>query len=174
MLAESLRYAVIAMPGRDRQWVFYLDRGLPFGGSGSVFAFNKVSRALWHVAVAKLGLLTSVFVDDFPTLEIKQLAASASDVFSRLLNALGWTHATAGKKAIDFGDQWVALGAKFDVSRLHAGIMEVSNKEGRSERIQAIADRMLDDGSDLRQLATSLQGLLNFASGFTLGSSLTQ
>ena len=42
VLAESLRYAVIAMPGRDRQWVFYLARGLPFGGSGSVFSFNKV------------------------------------------------------------------------------------------------------------------------------------
>eukprot|EP00439_Symbiodinium_sp_Y106_P030026 s3117_g3.t1 len=172
VLAESLRYAVIAMPGRDRQWVFYLARGLPFGGSGSVFSFNKVSRALWHVAVAKLGLLTSVFVDDFPTLEVTPLVKSASDAFSRLLNALGWAHATAGKKAVDFGDRWVALGAKFDVSRLHLGELEVSNKEGRSDHIQSLAERMLDDGADLRQLATSLQGLLNFASGFTLGSSL--
>ena len=160
------------MPGRDRQWVFYLARGLPFGGSGSVFSFNKVSRALWHVAVAKLGLLTSVFVDDFPTLEVTPLVKSASDAFSRLLNALGWAHATAGKKAVDFGDRWVALGAKFDVSRLHLGELEVSNKEGRSDHIQSLAERMLDDGADLRQLATSLQGLLNFASGFTLGSSL--
>ncbi|CAE7340979.1 unnamed protein product [Symbiodinium sp. CCMP2456] len=140
VLEESLKYAVIAMPGRDRQWTFYLARGLPFGGSGSVFAFNKISRALWHIAVEKLRLVTSVFVDDFPTPDLMQTSSSASDSFSRLLTALGWTH--------------------------------VANKEGRSDRIQALADRMCQDGEDLRQLATSLHGLLNFASGFTLGSSL--
>ena len=172
VLEESMKYAVIAMPGRDRQWTFYLSRGLPFGGSGSVFAFNKISRALWHIAVDKLRLVTSVFVDDFPTLDLMLTSQSASDSFSRLLTALGWTHATSGKKAVDFDSRWTALGAQFDVSALHAGSLEVANKEGRGARIQALADRMCQDGADLRQLAASLHGLLNFASGFTLGSSL--
>ncbi|CAE7297549.1 F25B4.6 [Symbiodinium sp. CCMP2592] len=172
VLESSLKYAVIAMPDRKRKWVFYLARGLPFGGSGSVFAFNRVSRAIWHVAVEKLRMVTSVFVDDFPTLEIGPLTQSATSVFSRLLTALGWVHATTGKKAIDFTSTWVALGAKFDVSKLHEGRLEISNKEGRVDRIRGMAGAMLDEGADLRQLATSLHGLLNFASGFTLGSSL--
>ena len=66
----SLKKAVIAMPSRSSEWVFCLARGLPLGGSGSVFSLNKISRALWHIAVVKLGLITSVYVDDYPTFEI--------------------------------------------------------------------------------------------------------
>ena len=169
---SSLKYAVIAMPSRSSEWVFYLARGLPFGGSGSVFSFNKISRALWHIAVVKLGLITSVYVDDYPTFEIEPLAQSASDSFSRLLSTLGWVHATTGKKAVGFAAKWVALGAQFDFTHLHEGTLVVSNKEGRVDRIKSLARQLTEANANVKQIATSLHGLLNFASGFVLGSAL--
>ena len=168
----SLKYAVIAVPSRSSQWTFYIARGLPFGGSGSVYAFNKISRAIWHIAVTKLKLVTSVYVDDYPTFELLPLAANASNVFSRLLTALGWVHATEGKKAVDFSSRWAALGAAFDFSKLHHGELTVSNKEGRLERIVKMAQKLPEGDCDVKQVATSLHGLLNFASGFVLGSAL--
>ena len=169
---SSLKYAVIAMPSRSSEWVFYLARGLPFGGSGSVFSFNKISRALWHIAVVKLGLITSVYVDDYPTFEIEPLGQSASDSFSRLLSTLGWVHATTGKKAVGFAAKWVALGAQFDFTHLHEGTLVVSNKEGRVDRIKSLARQLTEADANVKQIATSLHGLLNFASGFVLGSAL--
>ena len=168
----SLKYVVIAVPSRSSQWTFYIARGLPFGGSGSVYAFNKISRAIWHIAVTKLKLVTSVYVDDYPTFELLPLAANASNVFSRLLTSLGWVHATEGKKAVDFSSRWAALGAAFDFSKLHQGELTVSNKEGRLERIVKMAQKLPEGDCDVKQVATSLHGLLNFASGFVLGSAL--
>ncbi|CAE7927972.1 unnamed protein product, partial [Symbiodinium necroappetens] len=125
-----------------------------------------------HWNAASRDLVTSVYVDDYPTFELLPLAANASNVFSRLLTALGWVHATEGKKAVDFSSQWVALGAAFDFSKLHQGELTVSNKEGRLERIATMAQKLPAGDCDVKQVATSLHGLLNFASGFVLGSAL--
>ena len=165
----SLKYAVIAMPSRTGCWAFYLARGLPFGGSGSVFSFCKVSKAIWHLAVTQLSIISSVYVDDFPTLEVSPLAPSTTHVFSDLLDTLGWAHATSGKKAVDFQQKWCALGAQFDVSRLHEGSLQVSNKPGRLERILSMAETMEVPEARVKQTAESLHGLLNFAGGFVLG-----
>lgn len=48
----------------------------------------------------------------------------------------------------------------------------VTNNEGRVDRIKALAKRLTESTVDVKQIATSLHGLLNFASVFVLGSAL--
>ena len=62
---ESLRHGVLGYQTRQHGWRLFTTQSLPFGASASVFAFNKVSRAIWHLLVYGLHVLSSVFYDDF-------------------------------------------------------------------------------------------------------------
>ena len=48
----------------------------------------------------------------------------------------------------------------------------VSNNEGRVDRIKALAKRLTESTVDVKQIAASLHGLLNFVSVFVLESAL--
>ena len=52
----SRKFAVLGHRTSNGGWAFYISNSLPFGASSSVFAFNKVSRGLWHLLTHQ-GLL---------------------------------------------------------------------------------------------------------------------
>ena len=65
----------------------------------------------------------------------------------------------------------VVLGASFNVSALNAGKPTVENKPERLERIvKLVKEFMQSEGR--KSLASSIHGLLNYASGFVLGLAL--
>ena len=169
---DSLKYGVLAMPDENNAWSFYISRSLPFGAGASVFAFNKLSRALWHIMVHKLGLILGVFVDDFPAMEVEDLAPMTTQIVSTFFSVLGWKHATEGKKAVEFAPSWVALGVRFDFTLLSSGRLIVANKEGRLARIVHLAERLESQEPCSTAVASTLHGLLNFAGGYVLGQSL--
>ena len=56
-----------------------------FGAGASVFVFDKVSWALWHILVHGLNMLSSVFYDDYPCFGVEpltQITAQTLDKFS--------------------------------------------------------------------------------------------
>ena len=168
---DSLREAVLGFPVGGGEWEFYISRSLPFGATSSVFSFNKVSRGLWHLLVSELRLITTVFFDDFPILELEPLRHLTSKVIGSFLDLLGWRHATSGKKAADFDRNLVALGVEFGLSEVWEGRFSVANKAGRIEVIESLLSEVREAGAERKSLAR-LHGLLNFANGQTLGSAL--
>ena len=169
---DSLKYGVLAMPDENNAWSFYISRSLPFGAGASVFAFNKLSRALWHIMVHKFGLILGVFVDDFPAMEVEDLAPMTTQIVSTFFSVLGWKHVTEGEKAVEFAPSWVALGVRFDFTLLSSGRLIVANKEGRLTRIVHLAERLESQEPCSTAVASTLHGLLNFAGGYVLGHSL--
>ena len=166
---ESLKHTVLVTMDIKRKVRFYLSRVLPFGGNASVFSFCKISRAIWHMFVELFGILTAVYVDDFPA-----IGQSTSEVITGFLDLIGWSYASGGSKAPDFSTTWIALGVQWDFSCLGSGSFRSGNKPGRLERICAMAKLVSDIESpgEAARLSSCIHGMLNFAGGFVLGHAL--
>ena len=46
---KSLRHVILGFNTQEHGWKMFTNCSLPFGASASVFAFNKISRSLWHI-----------------------------------------------------------------------------------------------------------------------------
>eukprot|EP00435_Cladocopium_sp_Y103_P001353 s5288_g1.t1 len=169
---ESLKHGVLGYKKDDGEWRLYTTQSLPFGASASVFAFNKISRAIWHLLVHGLHILTCVFYDDFPCFEVEPLTPLTARVLDTFFNILGWKHAVTGKKATDFSLEMQALGIQYNLADLWEGRLTVQNKPGRRDRIKALTDELRKLESGARSAAASLAGILNFCGGFVLGHAL--
>ena len=169
---KSLKHSVLGVRKRDGSWKYFLSRSLPFGVGASVFAFNKLTRAIWCILVRKFGFHASVFYDDFPIVEYDLLCESSTQIINNLLDLLGWRHAVVGKKAVPFSSHMVVLGVQFDLHTLCQGRFTVQNKEGRIKRIITMLEAVGSRGEISSREISVLQGLLNFAGRFFMGRAL--
>ena len=169
ILPSSVRHNVLGVRKVCGTWAYFISRSLPFGASASVFAFNKLTRALWAILVRKFHVLASVFYDDFPVVEYGELCNGTTVLLNTLLDLLGWQHAVVGKKAIPFGAKMAALGVEFDLSTISRGTFKVQNKAGRIERIIKLLRECGKNGKISNHDISVLQGLLNFAGRFFMG-----
>ena len=168
----SLMHGVLGYKVADAEWRLFMTHSLPFGASASVFAFNKISRALWHILTHKFGILASVFYDDYPCFEFLPLASHTTKFLDGFFDVLGWKHAVTGKKAAAFDLQMQALGVQYDLEGIWQGQLVVQNKPGRLERILQLTKEFNDNKKGEGQIAATIGGLLNFSGGFVLGHSL--
>ena len=97
----------------------FLPRALPFGASSSVRSFNRVARALQALLNSLVVAMASNYFDDFPTLEVKELASSTKESCHQLLSLLGWRAALEEKNNKDFEASFTALGVVVDFSNTH-------------------------------------------------------
>ena len=165
------RFSVVGFRYHDK-WLFYKSVALPFGATGSVYAFVRMSRAIWHVLTTGLRAVISHYFDDYPTLECASGAKVLSLAVESLLDELGWQYAKEGDKALSFGEAFDALGVNFRLERLHLGGLTLQNKSGRVDKICNMLDRIAAKGRISCAEASEVQGLLNFASGYFLTRSL--
>ena len=170
--SASLMHGVLGYKVADAEWRLFMTHSLPFGASASVFAFNKISRALWHILTHKFGILASVFYDDYPCFEFLPLASHTTKFLDGFFDVLGWKHAVTGKKAAAFDLQMQALGVQYDLEGIWHGQLVVQNKPGRLERILQLTKEFNDNKKGEGQIAATIGGLLNFSGGFVLGHSL--
>ena len=154
------------------EWKYYTTLVLPFGATAAVYSFNRVSRSLHHLFCHFFSIICTCYYDDFPTLSPRNSSALASKCMSVFLNLLGWDHAQVGAKAIDFSEQFDALGISLDLSSLHIGSFTLFNKPTRIEKILKMLESVSQSGVLSRAQAAEIQGHLNFASGFFLSKSL--
>ena len=129
----SLHHAVLGHRTSDGGWQFHVSQSLPFGASAAVFSFNKISRGLWHLMTHKLGLLATVFYDDFPVLEVQPLQHLTTSLVGAFLDLMGWLHATTGKKATPFSSTFTALGVNFSLGGLWQGRVVVEKQAREDE-----------------------------------------
>ena len=151
---------------------FFSASALMFGSTASVYAFNRLSRSLWRIQTSLFSIWSTVFYDDFPTVETTETAQTALECAEGLLQALGWKFATEGKKALPFQESFNVLGVTLHLGGSSKGYFELHNKTERVESLLPTVDKVLDDGKISQALAASLQGQLIFAQGQFLGSEL--
>ena len=142
---QSLVHGVLGYQTVQHGWRLYTTQSLPFGASASLFAFNKISRALWHL-LHKLGIITSVFYDDFPCFEVEPLTEHTTKILNGFFDVLGWRNAVTGKKATDFAAEMQALAVQYNLEHLWDGRLEVQNKPSRIDRIRSLNGEFREAG----------------------------
>ena len=113
-----LRIAV-PIPGKKSCKVYGLD-SLPFGATGSVAGFLRVSTALFHIMTFGLQVWTGVFFDDFPVISRSDIATSTEQHVALLLDMLGLRFSKEGKW-VPFSNQMSVLGVVLDTSNFSNG-----------------------------------------------------
>eukprot|EP00435_Cladocopium_sp_Y103_P018012 s3778_g4.t1 len=169
---DSLKHAVLGARNSEGKWHFYTSQSLPFGSIASVYSFNKSARALQHLLLEDFSIVTTNYFDDYPTLEWGKSSDVTTGIVSQFFQLIGWRHAVTGKKAKPFATSFGALGVEYALDRLHKGSFTIGNKQERLDRISRMIAKVRADGQVSATNAASIHGLLNFASGFTLGKAL--
>ena len=133
---------------------------LPFGSTGSVFGFNRISAAIKHLLEHVALVNASAFFDDFTILEFMKLQESADAAVLRLLEIVGWD--VSLDKLSPFSGSFKALGVFFELQVLAGGGVRVSNTEARKEAVKEEIDKILKSRSLSQSEASSLRGRLVF------------
>eukprot|EP00438_Fugacium_kawagutii_P032730 Skav219779 [mRNA] locus=scaffold3701:23251:24324:+ [translate_table: standard] len=145
-----------------------------FGATAAVYSFNRVSRSLWFLLNRMLVIPSGVFYDDFPLLSPRESACDADSAASELLDLLGWRHARTGPKGKPFEPTFAVLGASLDLSRVREGVVTLSNKEGRIDRLVEQLSSVKERGKMTVHEAQILHGLLRYSVGFFAGRHMHQ
>ena len=151
---------------------YVVTRSLPFGACASVFAFNRISRALWFLAVKLMGAVGGCFYDDFPLIEPDITAPIASSVVEHLLDCLGWIYSSDPAKSRPFEEERDVLGVRVNVKNLSHGCLKPPNKVSRYKRLKDIFNGARKSRSFTRRDAQVVHGTLNFMTSFVMGHSL--
>ena len=100
---------------------YFISFALMFGSTAAVYAFNRVSKSIWHILCHQLSLWMTVYCDDFPMLEPEETSVSAEESIGEFLDVLGWKYAKTGKKALPFSEKFDVLGVSVDLRQLVSG-----------------------------------------------------
>ena len=168
--ANSLWACVLAVWSPSKAvYQMYVSNALMFGATSSVYAFNRVAKALQHLAIFYLHILPNQFFDDFPCCEFKQTSLGSRIAFEGLLKILGWEVAV-GDKAPPFSTSFSALGNCFDTSdAVSKGIFFVGNKPSRVSNIREIVIEARKSKNLKPSVAAELAGKLQYSSAQVFG-----
>ena len=146
---------------------YFISQVLPFGASASVYAFNRVSRALHCVGTRLFSLVWSNYYDDFPQLDVAMAGEDATTTAEGLMDLLGWRYSKKENKRLPMSLSFSALGVVFDFQAAQEGKVIVRNKESRAEQIYEEITKILQLGTFTSAQAASLRGKLQFAESQT-------
>ena len=91
---------------------YFIINALPFGATSSVYSFNRVAKSLWHIMVALCGVWATQSYDDYPNVELADIAENSRAFMEFILQVLGWRFASEGKKAEPHGESFKVLGVE--------------------------------------------------------------
>eukprot|EP00435_Cladocopium_sp_Y103_P033307 s2858_g8.t1 len=164
---EQLRIAIRDPDSRATR-LFGLN-ALPFGATGSVAGFLRISSALFYIMTEGLKVWASAFFDDFPTLSLSDLANNTEQCVGMLLDLLGIQFARDGKKCQAFGDEMKALGLIFDFSEFGQGRVFIKHTpDRRLELLDKIVDILETDALSPKD-AESFRGRIQWYESYLFG-----
>ena len=164
---DFIRLAV-PEPGR-KACAIYGVNALPFGATGSVSGFLRVSTALFHIITFGLGAWAGTFFDDFPILCRSDIVHQTERQVSLLLDLLGMKFAREGKKWVPFSEQMEVLGVVIDLSRYDQGVVYFKHTEARKTELDEAISRHLSEDRMTPKEAETLRGRLIWFEGFMFG-----
>ncbi|CAE7245336.1 unnamed protein product [Symbiodinium sp. CCMP2592] len=153
---------------------YYVSHSLLFGCTSSVFAFNRVSKAISFLLNQMLLVPSSVFYETVPLCTNNTSESATWAHNPPTLDLLGWGHARVGKdaKGVPFAASFEVLGMSMQLDGVHRGRLTLQNKAGRIEQLVALFQGFLDRGAITVHEAQVAHGLLNFSAGYVNGRAL--
>ncbi|CAE7029174.1 unnamed protein product [Symbiodinium sp. CCMP2456] len=142
---------------------------LPFGATGSVAGFLRVSAALWHTGVHDMGLGWCAYFDDFPLLAVEGHEAQVNGFAGEVFDALDVEYAKEGKKATEFGETFNALGLSFDLTRFRDGVVTLRHTEARTAELLETLDGILQEHKLRPKDAEVLRGRMHWYTSYLFG-----
>ena len=141
---------------------------LPFGATGSVNAFLRVSLAIWFIGVRALGLCWTAFFDDYTLLSRKCLARSSGSSAELLFDLLGVEFAREGKKCTEFSTLVSTLGVELNLCGSDGKVLLGHTEKRRVELSDAMSEIILR-GKIETKFAESLRGRMQWFEGYVFG-----
>ena len=116
-----------------------------------------------------LGLVWSVFFDDFVTASRQDDVRHTEAAATALFKLLGWEYDECDEKSTEFSNVFKALGVSFNLTATEHGRVMLSNTTSRiAELVQTISE-ILESNSLPRAAALRLRGRMQFCDSFLFG-----
>ena len=142
---------------------------LPFGSIQSVYAFLRLSSAIWHIGVHHLDIAWTSFFDDFLVYSDESLASHTEKTVELLFDLLGWKIAKEGGKAMPFSESLDCLGVNIDLKDFTQAVVKISNTEDRKKEILGNISSHLSSRRMTSSEAQKLRGRMQFAENQIFG-----
>ena len=142
--------------------VFYELRAAPFGARNVVYQVGAVAKVLHIILTRLFGLLVCQYVDDFPQLEPEALGSTGVGP-EDVLALLAWEVKQIEEEIPRLSLSFICLGVKWLLACTNRGLLEITLKPGRVERVQELVDQICTQCHKTTKHAEVLQGVLGFA-----------
>ena len=142
---------------------------LPFGASGSVGGFLRVSLAIWFIGMAIFRLLWTAFFDDYTVFTRDALVSNTSKTVEAIFDLLGVEFARDGDKACVFAKRFKSLGVEIDLQSFGAGVVHLGHTLERREELSLVLKEILKEKSITSKQAESMRGRLHWFESFAFG-----
>ena len=147
----------------------YRTVALPFGSIQSVYAFLRLSSAIWHIGVCHLDLAWTSFFDDFLVYSDRELAPHTEKTVEMLFDLLGWKIAKEGSKAMPFASSLDCLGVNINLKEFPSSVVKISNTEERKKEILNQISAHVQSKHMTSSEAQRLRGRMQFAENQIFG-----
>ena len=151
------------------QLVLLWVNSLPFGATGSVAGFLRVSMFLWFVGVMGLQLAWTSFYDDYTMISRSDCANSAAWAAECMFDLMGILYAKEGKKATQFDKVFGTLGVVFDLSNICSKKFRLMHTESRRSELVELLRSMMQGNSFSSKAVERLRGRMLWFENFICG-----
>ena len=166
---EAWATVVAVFSPTDNCAKMFVQRALPFGAVGSVFGFNRASRALWAALTYWLRVVVTCFYDDFPAAEPESSCTACEIAIRSFFITLGWTLSLEEKKNKRYEPTFDMLGVVVNFGRLPEDILSIDNKPSRISEINDLIDDALMRKRCPAPLTAEIKGKSQFAANQFFG-----
>ena len=142
---------------------------LPFGASGSVGGFLRVSLAIWFLGVALFRLVWTAFFDDYTVFSRDALVSNTAKTVETLFDLLGVEFARDGNKASAFAKVFKSLGVEIDLENFESGIVRLGHTKERRDELSSVLQDILKERCVTAKQAESMRGRLHWFESFAFG-----
>ena len=142
---------------------FFVSNVLPFGATGAVMGFNRVSRALRDIMQRVLMIPVVNYFDDFPHVDRSSAAMGTQAVMEEFMEVLGWHIAKDPNKRLPPCGRFTVLGVIVDLEHADSGVVKVHNKPERARELEEVLQEVEEGCSFPPALAAKIQGRMMFA-----------
>ena len=165
---RELGYIAVFCPD-DGETKIFRTVALPFGSIQSVYAFLRLSAAIWHIGVVHLDLAWTSFFDDFLVYADEPLTSHTEKTAEMLFDLLGWNIAKSGSKAMPFSDTLECLGVSINLTEFPKAIVKITNTDDRKKEILENIASHLHSKQLTSSDAQKLRGRMQFAENQIFG-----
>eukprot|EP00438_Fugacium_kawagutii_P023973 Skav204018 [mRNA] locus=scaffold229:27438:28982:+ [translate_table: standard] len=142
---------------------------LPFGATGSVGGFLRVSFGLWAIGLSIFRPAWTAYFDDFTMFCRDVLEGNTTKTVETLFDLLGVSFAREGEKTQKFCSKFKSLGVELDLQDFSKGKVSIGHTQERREELHAVLDDIIKQGSVSSKQSESLRGRMRWFESFAFG-----